>query len=327
MIVAVAVGAAVSDAGGQQPPTPNDRDGDGIRNAGDCAPDDPTRGSFYDIPSNGIDENCTGTDAFPFVAPQITTSFTWQGNQTRVHRVAIGNVPRGLGANVYCVGSGCPTKRRIFRRSETLRPIVIRKPFGDRPLRAPHARLRVSVAHFWGVAWAYPTPHGTGRRDGVQQCEGALPLRKDGCTKRSDSIDSPIRLRTTGCGIVRVVGQFRPPRNGIFTVRWLYVVDLPPGAVSGVICNGRGCVKHFGSGPRRRDNVSTADLTKKWKGTRLRHGSSLSVSVFAGRGPGRVPTSRGVQLVTRWTVSKSGELHRTDGCRNVVPHRIVPCPD
>jgi hypothetical protein len=315
LVVAVVgiVASGFTSASGQVPPQP-DADGDGYADQYDCAPTDPTRGSLVDIPLNGIDENCSGTDAFPFVSPQVAASFTWKGNETRVRKVVVSNVSTGTNVAVVCNGPTCPRKINQLNVPPGLRThrIVFHRPLGARPLRAPHERLAILVSPPIGLSGPPKTLRAvttyTPRRN-------RAPRRVDGC----EQIDG--RFHKRGCGILRVVGQFKAG-DGVFTVRRLYVADLPAQSRVEVVCFGRNCPRHFFE-VKRRPRVSSVYLTKKSKGTQLRHGSSLFVIVSP---MGRLD----VRLITGWTVTKSGRLHRTDGCKNGIvrlPGRLVPCPD
>ena len=146
----IAVGAfsaGVADVSGQvPPPPPPDLDRDGYPLPADCNDTNPViRPGAPDLPGDGIDENCTGQDAFPFLTPQVVAYFTFERNETRVHKIVVSDVRPGATVFVGCVGRGCPHQgvRYRSRSKRQTRDVVIRKPYGDRPLRAPTARLRI----------------------------------------------------------------------------------------------------------------------------------------------------------------------------------------
>jgi hypothetical protein len=111
-----------------------DRDGDGIPRPADCDDGNATiRPGAFDVPEDGIDQDCDGVDA-RWLTPNtsLTYLFAFQGKRTRVAVLRVRRVPPGGTVQVRCVGGrkkGCKFKQRGVRvRNKVAKPIkVVRK--------------------------------------------------------------------------------------------------------------------------------------------------------------------------------------------------------
>ncbi len=120
-------------------PRPRDRDRDGAFAGTDCNDLDPTiRPGGPDIPGDGIDQNCNGSDAaFPPITTEFRLSFEKAKTGTRIKVFELRRVPAGARIVITCKSPRAP--RCVFAsRSVTLKSkrskFSIRGYFGDRPL-------------------------------------------------------------------------------------------------------------------------------------------------------------------------------------------------
>jgi hypothetical protein len=116
------------------PTPPLDADGDGFPAALECNDNNAAiKPGAFDVPGNGVDEDCNGTDA-PLQTMSLSVSWDHSAfaKYTTFSRMTVTNIPRGADVTVTCKGKACP-KRATFRRvasgSVNLRTFVRRKKF------------------------------------------------------------------------------------------------------------------------------------------------------------------------------------------------------
>lgn len=304
---AVAVGAAslaVPDVRSQGPSP--DTDGDGFADSVDCAPTIPMiHPDAVDVPGNGLDENCSGKDAFPFVTPPVSASFTWHGNKTRVQRIAVSDVRPGALVFLGCAGGGCPESRPTYRSpGNRTRDVVIRKPYGNRSLTVGRAKLTILVSPP-SEQPPYALTQFVPRRN-------RAPRRLGGCTNQI-TVDPP---RSRRCSLLSVLAQF-VVRDGDVIARRMSIENPPFKSEVTIRCFFRPGCRFFGDvgrlGPRR------IDFTRQLAGTRIPPRSELRVVIVL-----HDRDEAGAALLTRWRVSRGGKIHRVDDC--VSRRRVVSCP-
>ena len=120
-------------------PRPRDRDRDGSFAGTDCNDLDPTiRPGGPDVPGDGIDQNCNGSDEpFPPIKTEFRLRFEKATKGTRIRVFELRRVPAGAKITVTCKSTKSP--RCVFKsRSVTLKTpratYSARGSFGDRPL-------------------------------------------------------------------------------------------------------------------------------------------------------------------------------------------------
>lgn len=101
----------------------SDRDGDGIFDPADCAPDDASRRpGVPEIPGNKVDENCDGkVDPFPTVTgnPILTWSLLANG-RTKIKTLRVERLQIGDQVSLTCKGTGC-------KKAATRKPTLVKK--------------------------------------------------------------------------------------------------------------------------------------------------------------------------------------------------------
>jgi hypothetical protein len=126
-----------------------DVDADGVPAPADCDDRDARRRpGFIDKPGNGLDEDCSGSDApFTRVLSPIQSTFSTSGSRTRVLRLRVLAVPEGGRIELRCKPGGkrgCFKGVKRFRSRRGAESLNIRKPVRKGRLLTG-ARLEVRV--------------------------------------------------------------------------------------------------------------------------------------------------------------------------------------
>lgn len=174
---------------GDAVPVLPDLDGDGYDAGQDCSDSTSTiHPNAPETASDGIDQDCNGSDAVPqreSTAPgsqtqgsaesdvrvlflRVVNLWIVNGRTTRVKSLALRGAPRGTTVRISCRGDGCPFARRARRaRSGN---VSLQRPFKNRRLRpGTVVRLRFNMP-------------GVGRYETrFRMRAGALPRRTDYC--------------------------------------------------------------------------------------------------------------------------------------------------
>jgi Putative metal-binding motif len=99
-------------------PAPVDADGDGFFAGQDCDDANPAvRPGAAEVPGNGIDENCDGTDPpLERIASGVSTQWIVRGRRVTLARMRVRDVPAGGTAELRCRGRRCPVRRIRAKR-------------------------------------------------------------------------------------------------------------------------------------------------------------------------------------------------------------------
>jgi hypothetical protein len=123
----------------------SDGDGDGTTRSLDCDDADAARRpGAYDIPANGVDENCDGRDAdYPIVSAGISYQWFFKGPRAWPALLKVTRVLKGSTVTVTCRGKGCPFKsRKLQGNGKTL---DLKGLFNGRKLKRG-AKVKIVVA-------------------------------------------------------------------------------------------------------------------------------------------------------------------------------------
>jgi hypothetical protein len=102
-------------------PAPVDRDGDGFSPPADC---DDTDSHVYpgarEVPGDGIDQDCNGSDAAGRLSATVATAWTYSRTSTRVRSLRVTEAPSGASVSMTCTGrhKGCPRPRTLTTDSK-----------------------------------------------------------------------------------------------------------------------------------------------------------------------------------------------------------------
>jgi hypothetical protein len=128
-----------------------DADADGVRVPQDC--DDRNaaiRPGGRDVPGNGIDEDCSGSDELARVATPVSARWNPFKKHTTVGRLVLRNVPKAATVIVTCSGKGCPLKSKKLtfesaRKSYSLTSLFNKKKKGSKKRTVAKLRVRAKV--------------------------------------------------------------------------------------------------------------------------------------------------------------------------------------
>jgi hypothetical protein len=92
----------------------------------------------FDIPGNGIDEDCDGIDdALLPVSATVANQWTVRKSGAKLRKLQTGPVPAGTKITLTCKGTRCPIKRKVVKRPEGAARVNLLTAFGKhRTLRA-----------------------------------------------------------------------------------------------------------------------------------------------------------------------------------------------
>jgi Putative metal-binding motif len=101
--------------GGTTPaPAPVDADRDGYSPPQDCDDTDShVHPGAPEVPGDGIDQNCDGSDAAARLAAVVSNSWVASRTSTRVVRLRVTDAPAGASVAVSCRGRGCPKAETV----------------------------------------------------------------------------------------------------------------------------------------------------------------------------------------------------------------------
>jgi hypothetical protein len=132
-------------------PTPGtpfvDADGDGVASSLDCSDADPAvRPGAVDVPGDGIDQDCTGTDAaVPRIQSPVSYGFNARKAWSRVNRLRVRDLPANATVELTCAGAGCPFKSRRATAAKGKTSLDLLSRMKRAKLR-PKARLTVKIS-------------------------------------------------------------------------------------------------------------------------------------------------------------------------------------
>jgi len=139
-----------SSQGGKIAVSLGDRDGDGVLSDRDC--DDGNAGvrpGIRDVPGNGLDENCDGSDAkFGILATTVRLDWILTRRGVRITSLGVRGVKAGDTIELHCTGRGCPKKlsRTVQVKKAPKRAQVSLSKWAGGVSLAAGAKLQVSVS-------------------------------------------------------------------------------------------------------------------------------------------------------------------------------------
>ena len=102
---------------------PADADADGVSRSLDCDDADATiRPGAIDVAGDGVDQDCSGTDASPpRIQSPVTYGWSYNRRWSRANRLTVKDLPAGATIELACTGKGCPFKtKRVKPKARTL---------------------------------------------------------------------------------------------------------------------------------------------------------------------------------------------------------------